>query len=187
MPAFGFGMRPRGPKHPAQTSDPAHHIGRGNRNIEVGHPAFDLLQGLIVVSNHVRAGIASRSCALARGKDQHAHGFAQSMWQHHDIPHLLVGLARIERRAHVHFNAGIELSVGRLFCESDAFARQILLFEIDLGQCGPIFLSWFWHIILRGVSVAPWRHSHILFLNRDAHRTRRAFDLLHGAFDIDRV
>ena len=99
-------------------------------------PPSILLQGLIVIRNQICAGGAGVRGAFALGKDQHTHSLAQTMRQNHYITHLLVGLTRVKRHAHVDFHSCIELGVRGFFRQCNRIVRTIDLVQIHFGQSG---------------------------------------------------
>jgi hypothetical protein len=138
VPALGF-------EHTSNAADLAHHVGRGNGNIEVQPSALDLGQGFVVVSDHIRPGVAGIGGAVALGEDEHAHGLAQSVRQDDHVAHRLIRLARVEAHAHVDFNGGVEFRVRSFLDQFDRFCRRVILVLVPLRRGGQIFLTVFSH------------------------------------------
>ena len=135
----GLGVRHQAARteHTAQFTDLAHHIRRGDGDIEIEPAALDLGQGLIVIGDGISTGIAGIGGAITLGEDQHAHGLAQTMRQDDHIAHLLVGLAGVETHAHVDFHSGVEFCVGSFFYQFDRFSWIVELIQIHFGQRRP--------------------------------------------------
>ena len=84
-------------EHTTETTHAPHRIGRSDRHVEIEHAAFDLLQGLVIVSDDIGAGGAGCGSALARGEDEHAHGLTEAVRQQDHIADLLVSLNALQR------------------------------------------------------------------------------------------
>src|ERR1051325_6899883 len=74
--SFGVWHQTAWTQDTSQATDSTHRIGCRDRDIEIEHAAFDLLQGLVVICNQIRTRRTRGICAFALRKDQYTHGLA---------------------------------------------------------------------------------------------------------------
>ena len=107
MPAFGFGMRPRGPEHASQRPDLPHLVRRRDHHVEIEPVLLDLRD--VLDADVVRTGGLRFARLLTGGDHEHAHRLARARWQHHGAADDLVGVPRIDAEAHRDLDRLVEL------------------------------------------------------------------------------
>ncbi len=118
----------------AQFTNFGHHIGGGDRHIEISPAAGDLGDHFIVIGNKIRSTFTSFGGAFALSEDHYANCLTQTVWQHNYITNLLVSLAWIKTSAHVYFNGRVKFCIRGIFCERDSFAGRIEFLDVYLGE-----------------------------------------------------
>ena len=108
----------------AQSAYDAHHGWCGQHHVKVKPPALDFLCH-IFCADIVGAGLLGHARVIAFGKDQDAHGLAQSVRQQANPTHHLIGVAGIDPQAHVHFDGGVKAGLCRLPGQLDSFFGAI--------------------------------------------------------------
>ena len=66
VPTFGFGIRPRGPEHLAETADQRHQVGRGDAAVEVDGAALHLLDQVLGADDVGAGGLGLVGLGAAR-------------------------------------------------------------------------------------------------------------------------
>ena len=88
--------------------DHGHHVGRRDRDVEVGPAAADPL-GEVLAADGVGAGRLGLARLVALGEDGDRDVLAEAVRQHHRAAHLLVGVADVDAEADVRLDRLVEL------------------------------------------------------------------------------
>ena len=131
VPTFGFGIRPRGPKHLTETADERHHVGRGDAAVEIDDALLHLLDE-ILGADHIGARLLRFLGLGALGEDGDAELAARAVRQLADAAHHLVGMARIDAEIDRHLDRLVELRLGSVFDELHRLFERIELLAVDL-------------------------------------------------------
>ena len=92
----------------AELADGAHHVGRGDGDVEVEDALLDLL-GEVVGADDVGAGLLRLTRLVALGEHGDAHLLAGAVRQHGGAAHDLVGVAHVDAETEVDFDGLVEL------------------------------------------------------------------------------
>jgi hypothetical protein len=106
VPAFGFGMRPRGTEHAPELSNLTHLVRRRDHDVEVQPPLLDPRD--VLDADEVRAGRFGFARLVADGDHEHANRLTSTGRQHHGTADDLVGVARIDAKANGHLDGLVE-------------------------------------------------------------------------------
>ena len=108
---LGVGHQAAGTEHPAQLGHLGHHVRGGDQQVEV-HLALGDLIHQIVVASEIGAGSLGGSHGFTAGDHGNADRLARAVGQGHGGAQLLVGVLRIDPKAHVGLQGFVKLGVG---------------------------------------------------------------------------
>ena len=108
VPTFGLGILPDGPEDAAEAADERHHVGRRDRDVEVGEALLDAL-GEVLGADDVGARLLRLAGGVALGEDGDRDVAAEAVGQRDRAAQLLVGVADVEPGADVHLDRLVEL------------------------------------------------------------------------------
>ena len=112
-------------EHFTDAADDAHHVGRGDHDVEI-EPVLrlDLLDHLFR-ADEVCTGLLRDVRALALGDDQNLFGFARAVGQNEYAANLLVCLAGINTQTDVQFDGFVELRLRGFDRETHRLVRVV--------------------------------------------------------------
>ena len=116
---------------PAELADRAHHVRRGDGDVEVVEAFFDL-RGEIGGADDVGACLLSLARLLALGEHGDPDVLARPVGEHERPAELLVGVADVEAEVEVHLDRLVELRGGRVLQEPDGLERRVRVLAVDL-------------------------------------------------------
>src|SRR5207248_8375185 len=103
-----------------------HHVGSGDRSIEIDRALHDLLDELLA-SHDVGSGIA-RLAGLLTGRERaHPDGLAGAVRQRHRAPDRLIRLSRIDAEPEGHLDRLVELGIRERLQDLEGLARLVFL------------------------------------------------------------
>ena len=109
---------------PAEPSDHAHHVRRGERDVELEPAGLDLLDQ-VLGADLVRAGAEGLLGLLALGEDGDADDLAGAVREDDGAADHLVGVAGVDAEAEVRLDGRVELGVGGLLRERDRLVDRV--------------------------------------------------------------
>ena len=155
----GAGLRvrhqPARAEHLAELADRAHHVGRRDDGVEVHEAALDLVDHLFA-ADVIRAGLGGFALLVAAGDGQDLLALAQPVRQHDGAADHLVGVLRIDAKAHRQLDGLVELGELHLLHQGNGFFDRVR----TLRHCCPRgrkLLSGFSHVptsVVQTASVA---------------------------------
>ena len=128
---LGAGHEAAGAQHATQLADNAHHVGRGQNDVEIG-PALFNASGQVLGAHVIGAGLRRQGLPIGAGEDHNFHLAARAARQRHNAAHLLVGVARVHTHAQMDFHRLVKLGGGGLLDERQAFAGRVALRAVYL-------------------------------------------------------
>ncbi len=108
MPTFGFGIRPRGTEHLAETADERHHVRRRDAAVEVDLAALNG-RDQVFRADDVGAGVARFVSLGAAREHRDAQRAPGAVRQVDDAAHHLVRVLRIDAEVEREFDRLVEL------------------------------------------------------------------------------
>src|SRR3954452_6444014 len=147
VPTFGFGILPCGPRMrprrpttgimsgvalaAAEAADRRHHVGRRDRDVEVGEALLDARRQ-VLGADDVRAGLLGLARLVALGEDRDLDLLAEPVRQRDRAAQLLVGVADVQPGADVNLDGLVELRPLGLLHQLHGLVRRVLAGAIDL-------------------------------------------------------
>src|SRR6185437_13363831 len=125
---------------PAEAADGAHHVGRGDRDVEVGEALLHL-GGQVVAADEVRAGVLGLLGLLTLREHRHRDGAAGAVRQEERAAQLLVGMADVHAETQVHLDGLVELGRLERLQRSHGVERRIGALAVDRGAGGRVLLA----------------------------------------------
>ena len=116
-----------------ETTDNAHHVGRGNRYVEI-EPAALNLRNQIIGADIIRAGRFSFLSFFARHECQNFFRLADTVRQDNRAANLLVGIFRVNAKANMHFDCFVEFRRGGFLHELNGFVGGVKFPVFDKSQ-----------------------------------------------------
>ena len=95
-----------------EAADDRHHVGRGDRDVEVVEALLDAL-GEVLAADDVGAGLLGLARLVALGEDGDLDVLAEAVGQRDRAAQLLVGVAHVQAGADVDLDRLVELRAGR--------------------------------------------------------------------------
>src|SRR3954453_8829918 len=117
----------------AEPADQRHHVGRGDRDVQVGEALVLHALGEVLGAHEVGAGLLGLARLVALGEDGDLHVLAEAMRERDRPAQLLVGVTHVEAGPDVHLDRLVELRALGLLDEADRLVRGVLVLAIDLG------------------------------------------------------
>ena len=116
------GHQAAGAEGPAESADEGHHVGRGDRDVEVELAGLDL-GGEVVGTDEVGSGIAGLLGSLTGGEHGDSNVFAGTGRQGDGAAHHLVGLTRVDAEADGDIDRLVELAFRHVLDDPQRFGR----------------------------------------------------------------
>src|SRR5580704_6821078 len=157
---FRIGHQAARAENLAQPTDHAHHLGGGQRDIEVDLAALHLLHQ-VLAADHVRPGFDGLAELLAGGEHRDPPCLPGAMRQGDRAADNLIRMARVDAKADVRLNRRIKCGDCSLADEAHGLRRRIELSGLDRARSLAVFLAVScWHgftlsVVLAGTSGAP--------------------------------
>ena len=136
----------------AELADGAHHVGRGDRDVEV-HDAVLHLLGEVVGADEVGAGLLGLARLLALGEHRDAHRLAGAVREDRRAAHDLVGVAHVDAETEVDLDGLVELGRVERLEQADGLEGRVDALGVDrrrvrwctCGRAWPSgYLLWSW-------------------------------------------
>ena len=140
VPVLGLGIRPTRTQRPSEAADEGHHVGRGDRHVEVELACLHL-GGEVVGADEVGAGVAGLLGGRPGGEDGDTHLLARARRQADGAAHHLVGLAGVDAEADGDVDGLVEGGRGHLLDDPQRLARRVELVTVERLEGVRVLLS----------------------------------------------
>src|SRR3954469_15112397 len=116
----------------AEAADHRHHVGRRDRDVEVGEAVVLHALGEVVGAHEVGAGLLGLAGLVAFGEHGDRHVLAQPVRQRDRAAQLLVRVAHVQAGAHVYLDRFVELRALEVLDEAHRLMRGVLALAVDV-------------------------------------------------------
>src|SRR5262245_54168614 len=141
---FGIRHQTPWPKNFADLADGAHHVGSGNRFVEIEPSAANFFNQ-VIPADEVGSCFLGLLFLLALRENQDPYLLAHTMRKNYGATDILVGLPRVHAQPHRELNGLIELRTSALLRQNDPFFERVALLTIYFLCCCSVTFAPFLH------------------------------------------